>query len=205
MRNKALLIITLIFFLLVQFRYYLEDLFRTDGFHFMEIISVFVLFLVFIILVISFLFQVEKAFEEKFNNRSRRYLIIFMVFVLGVTVWRPFGLIDFEKFEAKDVFVASAEGAANCHSILKLKDNKRFTFTSICFGVNKVKGTYSVVGDKIKFVSFDRKEYHPKLKFAIVRPTIFSNSKVRSDVIMHFDDNDTAKRPLLVTMNEIIK
>ena len=171
----------------------------------MGVISVFVLFLVFIILVISFLFQVKKAFEEKFNNRNRRYLITFMLFVLGVTVWRPFGLVDFEKFEGKDVFVADAEGAANCHSILKLKDNKRFTFTSICFGVNKVKGTYSVTGDTIKFVSFDRKEQHPKLKFAIVRPTKFFNSKIKSDVLMYFDDNDTVKRPLLVTMNEIIK
>jgi amino acid transporter len=192
MKNKALLIITVIFFLLVQSRYYLEDLFTTDRFPFMEMVSVFVLFLVFIILVMSFLFQVEKAFKEKFNNRSRLYLITFMLFALGVTVWRPFGLVDFEKFEGKDVFVANAEGAANCNSILKLKDNK-------------IKGTYSITGDTIKFVGFDRKEHHPKLRFAIVRPTKFLNSKVKSDVLMHFDDNDTAKRPLLVTMNKIIK
>lgn len=129
MRNKTLFIITVIFFLLVQSRYYLENVITTDGFPFMEIVSVFVLFLVFIILVISFLFQVEKAFKEKFNNRSRLYLITFMLFVFIVTVWRPFGLVDFEKPEGKDVFVASAEGSAKCNSILKLKDNKQFVFT----------------------------------------------------------------------------
>ena len=102
MNNRALFIITGIFFLLVHTRYYLEDLFTTNGFPFIEVVSVFILFLVFIILVISFLFHVEKAFKEKFNSRSRLYLIIFMLFALGVTVWRPFGLVDFGKFECNE-------------------------------------------------------------------------------------------------------
>jgi hypothetical protein len=49
-----------------------------------------------------------------------------MICLLGLIVAKPNGIIPFEKFESKDLFVACQEGVASCTTNLRLKENNQF-------------------------------------------------------------------------------
>lgn len=102
-----------------------------------------------------------------------------MFFCLILIIIKPNGIIDFDKLEGENRIVAQAEGVANCTSRLKLKQNDKFTFESICFGIDRSKGEYKLRNDTVYFTATTRNSFDAK--FAIInnedREIIIYNSK----------------------------
>lgn len=120
MKNKGLPITTIVFFLLVNTSYYwFNDL---GDF---EIPAFFILVFVFAGLGFEMLRLLYIAIKEKFKNKLRILTIGILTTVLTLVYLKPKGLINFEKFEGKELLVAQRKGPANCMTTFKLiEDNK---------------------------------------------------------------------------------
>lgn len=116
------------------------------------------------------------------------------------------GIIDFDRLEGNDVLVAEREGAANCLTTLKFKDDFTFRERIGCFGVTEIKGTFRVVQDTIYFdnVVLGRHE-NEFYKFAVIKPTKFDNSKILGNLIRYKNTSDTVGHELWITKNELKK
>jgi hypothetical protein len=163
-KNKALYILVIIFFLAINTRYYWIS---KVGMLSMPID--FILLIVYLGLAIMLLLQVFLYLKERLTDKRRIYIIGLLSVVLSLTFYKPFGLIDFDKLEGEDILVAQSEGAGNCSSTFKLKDNFVFKEKIVCFGVLEIKGTYKISNDTIYFdysetTSLENKKY----EFAVV-------------------------------------
>lgn len=140
MKNKGLIITTIIFFLTVNTTYYWEG--KLGFFKFPAFL---ILFAIYLALGVALEMQLHLAIQEKLVNKRRHILIGFLTFVLILTFFKPFGIINFDKLEGKNVLVAQREGAANCMTTFKLKNDFTFKELNVCFGVSKVNGTYNYI------------------------------------------------------------
>jgi len=169
-------------------------------------IPVFVLLLfVYFVLVLVLFVQLFLAIKKKVTNRFQSLVIVIVATILAFTFFNPNGIIDFDKLQGNNLLVAVREGSANCTTTLKLKDNFTFRERSVCFGVTEIKGEYHLQNDTIHFtnVKLDRdSEYY---KFAVVRPTNSYNSEIIADLIFFKNLEDTTRRELWITKNELIK
>ena len=146
----------LILFLLINTSYYWEG-----EFGFLSFLIFIILFIWFCILSIELIRQVYISSENRFNDKLRNYLIGFMILCLTLIIIKPTGIINFDKLEGENLFFAQAEGAANCTSTLKIKkDNNKFSYESICFGIEKTKGTYKIIDRIIYFDDYDKRKFN---------------------------------------------
>ena len=201
MKNKGLIITTIIFFLLVNTTYYWEGklgIFAMPAF--------LILFVVFVGLGVSMLRQLYFSCKEKFKDTPRILTIGILTTVLSLAFFKPFGLIDFDKFEGKDLFIAQREGAANCMTTFKLKENNKFTERSVCFGITEIKGNYKIKNDTIYFenVELGRKE-NEFYTFAVIKPSTFDKDNKHFDLVRYKDFNDTTGHELWVIKNDLDK
>ena len=158
-----------------------------------------ILFICFLILVVAFLIQLFKSISEKFKSNSRTFLLVVLTLVIGLTLYKPFGLINFDKLEGRDLLVAQREGAANCMTTLKLKENGIFVERSVCFGIDKTIGEYELKNDTIWFSNpKDRTEFH---EFGVIIETE-NNSQ---EIVLYNNRNDTIPLNLFVRKNELKK
>src|SRR5262245_48325194 len=159
----------------------------------------------FLALFILLLRQLYLAVKEKLADRQRLLTVALLTSVLATTCLRPMGLLDWEKFEGKDVLIARRKGAANCMTTLKLKGNKNFTERIVCFGLTEVKGRYQFVNDTIYFEYVDpgrsEREFY---KFAVIRPSGFFEDNKHFDLVL-YKKSDTTGDVLLITKNELDK
>ena len=123
-----------------------------------------------------------------------------LLIVLTLTFIKPFGMIDFEKFESKTILIAEREGVAGCSMTLKLKENKKFIAKSICFGMTKTIGCYEIKNDTIYFYDIklgrNDKEFY---KFAVLKP-----SKINHFSLLCLKSkNDTIGHGLKVKLNRL--
>jgi hypothetical protein len=105
---------------------------------------------IYLMLLVALLVTVYKSARERFKSRSRNVALVVTSTVLVLTFMFPFGIVDLDKFEPPDLFVAQYEGVANCTITLKLKPEQRFAVVTICFGVSESRGTYTVSGDTLR-------------------------------------------------------
>ena len=201
MKLNALSITAIIFLIIVNTNYFWEG---TLGFLAFPIIILLVI--IYFIIGIIFLIQLFFAFSEKFNNKNRLLNICIVFIVLVVTIIEPNGLINFDKLQGKDILVAEREGAANCMTTLKLKENNKFIQRNVCFGISETKGNYQIINDTIFFknISFNRsdKDYY---KFAIINEVESVNKKYIGFLELYKSQNDTNTIELGITKNELIK
>ncbi len=157
-------------------------------------------------LVIALIRQIYFLIKEKFTKKQRLFKAGLLVVVLALTSYRPFGLVDFEKLESADLLIAEREGAANCTTTLKLKDDFTFKERTVCFGVTEMKGTYYIQNDTIYFDNasggWRGDDYY---KFAVIRPSKFSNHKIIANLVRFKDQADTVGRELWISKNELSK
>lgn len=200
MKRKGLLIATIIFFLLVNTTYFWEG--KMGIFAMLTFVFLIVYFLV---LTVVLLGQLYHSIQEKFANKQRLGLIGLMTFVLLLTFLYPNGLINFEKLESDNLLVAQREGAANCMTTLKLKENKTFIERNVCFGVTETKGKYRLSNDTIYFenVSLGRHE-NEFYEFAVVVDKK-QEGKYLGDLVRYKNHYDTTGIPLWITKNELKK
>jgi hypothetical protein len=200
LKNKGLIITTIIFFLLVNTTYYWEGKLGILTFP-----AFLILVIVFVGLFITLLRQLYFATKEKFKDKQRSYKIALLTVVLTLTIFRPFGLVDFDKLNGADILIATREGGGNCTTTLKLKENYEFRQRDVCFGVTEVKGMYKISNDTIYFETsnFNRgkNEYYD---FAVIRPTKYGMEDNKFDLVL-FNKNDTIGHELYVIKNEISK
>ena len=157
-------------------------------------------------LAVALLRQLYFLIKGKFKQKNRFPLVALLTVVLLLTYFKPLGIVDFDKLEGNDILVAEREGSANCLTTLKLKDDFTFRERIGCFGVSEIKGTFRVVKDTIYFdnVQFGRGE-NDFYKFAVIKPSMFDNSKILGDLIRYKNSTDTVGHELWITKNELQK
>ncbi len=150
--------------------------------------------------------QFFLAIKEKFNDRQRLLIIGVLTTVLALAFFKPEGLINFNRLEENDILIALREGAANCMTIFKLKENNKFTEKSVCFGMTEIKGDYILKNDTIFFenVKLGRGE-DEFYKFAIIRPSKFNKDNDHFDLIRYKNLSDTTGHELWITKNDLYK
>jgi hypothetical protein len=199
MKNKILPLTACILFLTVNTAFFWEG--KLGPF---AIILSLILVIVYGVLIISLLYQIYLEIREKFKNRQRLISITIVAVVLGLIYFRPDGIINFEKFQGNDLVIAEREGAANCYTTLKLKDNNRFVEKNICFGISEVTGKYSIKGDSIFFsdvqLGRDKSEYY---QFAVIKQSAFENKKIIGELKRFMNYSDTLPHELWITKNEL--
>lgn len=200
LKNKRILIATIVFFVLVNTSQLWE---AKIGIFAMVILPLLLIY--FLVLSIILLGQLVKAFSEKFQESKRRIVIAIMSFVLITSFIFPNGLINYEVFGSKIVLITQREGAANCLTTLKLKANYTFIETSTCFGVTETNGNYSVSGDTIFFENTaDDRHESSFYAFAIIKKESEVNPSL-AQFVRYKSKSDTVGVPLLITKNELNK
>lgn len=117
----------------------------------------FLLFLSFLILIVLFIKQLKKGFNEKFQFKKRNINIVVSLFVLVIIYLFPFGCINFEKIiYGEDILYIQYEGVANGTINLKFKNDNVFIEKSIFFGIDYNQGKYKIKNDTI-FLEFNKK------------------------------------------------
>src|SRR5690606_9835359 len=138
--------------------------------------------------------------------KKRLINIGLLTLVLTLTFLNPFGLIDFDKLEGENILIAEREGAANCMTTLKLKDNFTFRERSVCFGVTETKGRYYIQNDTIYFVNVNLGRHENNYyEFAIIKPSKVNTNENHFDLTMFENLTDTTGFGLWITKNELIK
>lgn len=145
-KKKALGIVSVIFFLLVHSMGLWEGYSRLFSFVALPLFA-----LTYLILTLLLLREIINAIYLKFASKRQNITIILLLAVLGLTAWRPFGIINFSSFEAKAVLIAQREGVASCTETLYLKENGRFRHRSVCFGIQENTGDYTLANDTVYF------------------------------------------------------
>jgi len=164
------------------------------------------LILYFLVLTVLLFSQTFFAIREKLKNRQRLFLIGLITVILGLSFFYPGGIINFDKFERDSLLIAQREGAANCMTTLKLRDDKTFTERNVCFGVTETTGTYNIKGDTIFFeeVSLGRHE-SDYYKFAVIKNRENKSEKYFGDIVRYKDYSDTTGIALWIVKNELTK
>jgi len=201
MKLKRVFISTLLFFIVVNTTYFWEG---QLGFF------AFPLFLILVIayigLFIAFIRQSYLVIKEKFSNTFRLLTVCSLIIVLVLTYFKPNGLIDFDKFQGKDILIAQREGAANCMTTIKLKDNFTFKEKSVCFGVTEIKGNYRFQNDTIYFDNVetgrDKDKYY---EFAVIKLSKYDKEKKQFELVRFKSLKDTIGHELWITKNELNK
>lgn len=201
MKNRGLLITTIIFFLIVNTTYYWEG--KLGLFAFPVFL---ILVIIYFGLAIAFIRQIYFGIREKLKDKSRLLIILLLTLVLTLTFFKPFGLLNFDELEGENVLVAEREGAANCMTTLKLKDNFTFRERNVCFGVTEIKGNYHLQNDTIYFdnVSVGRHE-NEFYKFAVIKPSKFNKDGKHFDLTRYKSLTDTVGHELWITKNDLNK
>lgn len=198
LKNKGLIITTIVFFLFVNLNHFWEGEMGILAFPIFIFLAI-----VFLVLAIICLIQIGKGFKEKFSNRKRNWTIGIMAISLGLIFLKPNGIINFDKLEGEDLFIAQREGAANCMTTFKLKPNNKFKERSVCFGVSEARGNYKIKNDTIFFsdVSVPRgnEEYY---EFGILKKSKYRDEKA---LFRYRSRSDTIGNELWITKNEIMK
>ena len=144
--------------------------------------------------------QLFLAIKEKFVDRQRLLIIAVLTPVLAFAFFKPAGLIDFEKFESNNILIAQREGAANCMTTFKLKENNKFTEKNVCFGMTETKGDYKFINDTIYFENVELGRHEDEYyKFAVIRPSKFYKDNNHFDLVRYKDLNDTTGHELWIT------
>jgi len=188
MENRKLIIVTIIFFLLININYYLEEII---GFLMMPLFIISIL--LYIILFVLMLGQLIKSIQESFSNKKRLISIGIVMILLALIYSKPNGVINYDSFN-KSILIANNEGGGNCSSTLKLKDDNTFKQRNVCFGVEIIKGNYSVINDTIFFKNNSNYKY----RFATI-----TKGKNNSQLFFYTKPNDSVVGKMNIIKNLI--
>ena len=119
----------------------------------------FTLFLAFIWLLTLLIFLWKLVTFVQNANKEREYGINLIILgsVLLFCFLFPLGIIKSSDFDSEPYLIASREGAANCTTTITLGIDSSFVQRSVCFGVEKQTGTYTIKNDTV-FLSFRNDE-----------------------------------------------
>jgi hypothetical protein len=162
-KNKTLWSATLAFFLIIQTVYFWEG--KTGLFAFPIITGLCIFYLILFFLLVQ---QLVLLTKKKFKEKQRIYISSTLAIVLISTAFFPSGIIDFEKFEGKDVLIAGWTGSAGCTTMLKFKENGKLYKRVTCFGIKTMNSGYYIKNDTIFFVNNSDSKLEDQYQFAII-------------------------------------
>ncbi|MDB5158212.1 MAG: hypothetical protein JWR50_2919 [Mucilaginibacter sp.] len=196
---KPALFITILLFILLNTTYYWEGQLGIWA------IPAFSLVIIcFVALAIHMIFQIYLAIKEKRKNTERLYIIIIMAVLLSLIVFRPYGLVDFDKLEGKDLLIANRKGVASCTITLKLKTRNKFYLQEICFGIDKLEGTYEIQHDTIKFHYKADRMVKKRYDFATIEKlNTKDNNNITSYINLFKSAKDTTPMKLTIVMDRL--
>lgn len=198
MKRKGLITTVVIFFLLVNTTYYWEGKLGLFAMPVFLILTV-----VYFGLVIALIRQLYLSIKERFSNKFRLLNIGFLTAILTLTFFKPFGFIDFDKFEGENLLIARREGAANCMTTFKLKDDLTFKERNVCFGVTEIKGTYRIYNDTIYFFNVRRaKKEDIKYEFGVIEKLELYTENPHA-LKLYKSKNDTIGFKYFITKNDL--
>jgi len=103
------------------------------------------------------------------------------------------------------LLIAQREGAANCMTTLKLKEDNTFIERNVCFGVTETKGKYRLSGDTIYFENVSLGRHVKKFyQFAVIVDKE-QEGKYSGDLVRYENYSDTTGIPLWISKNELKK
>lgn len=201
MKYKKQIILSVVFFLLVQTTYFWEP-----WLEFLGLLLVFLLVIVLMTLAGLFISHLVMLIKERFRNRQRIIVASVLLVTVSSTFLKPGGLIDFDRLAGKDLFIAMREGAADCQTVLKLKDNNTFVERDLCWGISEIKGSYVIKGDTVFFTNVKHNRANEKY---YMYATIIKKNKIEhgsyktvGDLILYKDKQDTTGHILWITKND---
>jgi hypothetical protein len=200
-KNKKLLVVALACFVGVNTYYFWETFLGPLFFP--------LLFVFLITLLVSFILLFREIFiviREKFGDRQRIYRLLAVAILLGLILFRPSGLIDFEELEGKSVFYAWHKGVAGCGSKLKLTADHKYYVKEVCFGVEHRSGTYAIANDTIKFTPSNLNSTNRYYNFGVIKvDTAKAGKKGPAFLHLYRTDKDTLPSSIMqISQNELI-
>lgn len=199
---KRLIILSVVFFLVVQTSYFWE--LWLEG---LSVFLVLLLIIVWMTLAGLFISHLVLLIKERLRNRQRLVVTAVLFVAAGTTFLSPAGIIDYDRLAGKNLLIAEIEGAANCTTILKLKDNNTFVERNVCWNISEIKGSYTIKGDTVFFTNV--KPHRSNEKYYMYAAVIKKNKiehgtyKTVGDLILYKDKKDTTGYKLRITKNDL--
>ena len=110
------------------------------------------------------------------------------------------GIIDFNRFEGKDILIAHRERGGNCQTRLNLKNNNKFIERNYCFGVFENRGKYEIKGDTIYFKNKSGEFHENYYEYGIIQKFENDESKIPGKILFYYS-NDTSWSNFLYLVN----
>jgi hypothetical protein len=178
-KSKTLFVATLVLFILVNTTYYWEGIL---GAWMMPLTLLFII--VFLILSVCLIHRLFLVIKGTTRERSKVYITIITMIFWGLIFIKPFGIINFDKLNGKDLFVAARKGSASCGITFKLKERNKFILREVCFGIASTNGTYKLKNDTIIVFDHLPSKNGPKaFEFGIIGTTTITLYKSKQDSI----------------------
>ncbi|WP_125185425.1 hypothetical protein [Botryobacter ruber] len=193
MKNKSIIISSILFFLLFNTSFLWQKL---PGLWDLGIIAVLVI--AFLALAVVLLVQFTLLIFGKFKSKKKNISTAVLAFVLLITVIFPFGVYNPNHFEEPNLIFARLESTANCTSSLKIRKENRFSYTSVCFGFDDYNGTYEIVGDTIKLLYDDKSPFNSKVAYGIVELDSVATDTHKGTLWYHRSLEDEKPMPLAI-------
>lgn len=192
MKNKRLIITTIIFFLTINTTYYWEG--KLGLFTFPVFI---ILVIIYLGLGISLFRQIYLLIKEKYTVKSRLINISTITLVLILTFSKPFVflknfyLMEFVDIESGNVLVANRYCESKRIETFKLKSNFTFSEKNVYYGVSEVNGTYRISNDTIFFDNVKRgKQEDMQYEFGVIEE-LETYTELKYALKLYKDKNDT--------------
>lgn len=200
MKNKGLLILSLIFFLLFNVLSYWDEYIGFWGIPLAVILG-----LIFLFIGFSLLNQAFIAVKEKSSDKTRLRSMVYVVLILCFTLLDPLRWIRKKEPTLNSLLVAAREANAVCGIKILLMENQQFIKEDICFGVEKTTGSYYIKQDTIHFKDAihdgNATDFY---SFAVIETTSTQHGRFGT-LFLYKSQNDTVPGFLFITKNELKK
>jgi len=198
MKNKSIIIVAILFFLLLNTSLLWEKL---PGFWDIGITAV--LIIGFLSLMVVLLVQIVLIINGRFKNKEEKISTAVLASVLLLSILFPYGMVDSATFEEPNVIYAQYEGVADCTQTLKIKKSGRFKYTSICFGVDEYAGTYKIIGDTIKLQYESKAPLESKLAYGIIKLDSIVSENDTGKIMYYKDLREEKPIPLTIAQYDL--
>lgn len=145
-------------------------------------------------------YQIIKFIVEGGVIQLRLYYILSIIILIVTSIFNPSGLVDWEKYEKDSILTATRIGTVNCQTIIQLRSNNRFKYTSICFGRDFYFGSFSRSNDTLYLYPDRKMPYIEQNTFAILVKWPKDSSKY-SGLILY--QNFESKRSIHLGIREM--
>ena len=180
MKNNNVTVAAVLFFIFINTSYFLENLLGV----WVMPLTIFA-FIIFLLLFVVLLTQTAKAINEKFQSKDRNLVVGLLAVVIGLTIVKPSGLIDYDEMDGNDVLIARREGISECIILIKLKADGHFVKKASCFSTDRYTGDYAVKNDTIWFSNCS------KTNGSFYEYGILKEQNDTTKLIMKYGANDT--------------